>query len=116
MLTGNLTNQFDNGQCSWIYYSTICYPWGKGVITNYGFLYGDNLMKLKQGIYNNGVLVSDGTLMSGNSLVRSSLAGSGISVYQGAIKTNSNGVLISDGTYRLWRVRYWAMTCSATEF
>lgn len=97
MLTGTLTNQFNNGQCSWINYSTICYPWGKGVITNYGFLYGDSLMTLKQGIYNNGVLMSDGTSLSGTTLVRNtSKTSSGVNVYQGVLI--SDGVLMSDGS------------------
>jgi subtilisin family serine protease len=97
MLTGTLTNQFGNGQCSWIHYSNVCYPWGKGVITNYGFLYGDNLMKLKQGIYNNGVIMGDGTYLSGSSLLRkTNLTSSGVNVYQGV--TMGDGVIMGDGS------------------
>ncbi|MEP6903135.1 MAG: S8 family peptidase [Actinomycetota bacterium] len=97
MLNGTLTNQQGSGQCSYTWTST-CDPWGKGIITNFGFLYGDSLMTTKQGIYSSGTLVSDGTVMSGTSLVRSSsLTTSNVNVYQGAIKINSNGVLVSDG-------------------
>lgn len=72
--------------------------WGKGMVTNYGLLYGDALMANWQGMYSNGVLVSDGTKMSGTTLIRSATVLSNVNLYQGAIKINSNGVLISDGT------------------
>lgn len=71
--------------------------WGKGVITNYGFLHGNDLMTKWQGMYANGVLVGDGTTFSGSTLTRSSTLTSGtLSLYQGAIR--NNGVLVGDGT------------------
>ncbi len=71
--------------------------WGKGVITNYGFLYGNDLMTKFQGMYKNGVLVGDGTPFSGTVIARSTTLTSGtLSLYQGAIK--NNGVLVGDGT------------------
>jgi subtilisin family serine protease len=71
--------------------------WGKGVITNFGFLYGNDLMNKWQGMYGNGVLVSDGTPFASGVLTKSTTKTSGtLSLYQGAIK--NNGVLVSDGT------------------
>ena len=49
-----------------------------------------------QGMYANGVLVSDGTTMSGTTLIRSSTVTSNVSLSQGAVKINLNGVLVSD--------------------
>lgn len=70
--------------------------WGKGIITNFGFLYGNDLMNKWQGMYASGVLVSDSTPISGSNLTKSSTLTSGtLSLYQGAIK--NNGVLVSDG-------------------
>ena len=74
--------------------------WGKGIVTNHGFIYGDDLMNKWQGMYASGVLISDGTPFSGSSLTKSTTKTSGtLSLYQGAIK--NNGVLISDGTLYL---------------
>ena len=71
--------------------------WGKGVVTNYGFLSGNDLMNKWQKMYANGVLISDGTPFSGSTLTKSTTLTSGtLSLYQGAIR--NNGVLISDGT------------------
>ncbi len=71
--------------------------WGKGVITNYGFLYGNDLMNKWQGMYGSGVLVGDGTPFVSGLLTRSTTMTSGtLSLYQGAIK--NNGVLVGDGT------------------
>lgn len=71
--------------------------WGRGVITNFGFLYGNDLMNKWQGMYANGVLISDATPFSGSSITKSTSLTSGtLNLYQGAIK--NNGVLISDGT------------------
>ena len=39
--------------------------WSKGVITNFGFLSGNDLMNKWQGMYSNGVLMADGTPFSG---------------------------------------------------
>lgn len=70
--------------------------WGKGVITNYGFLSGNDLMNKWQGMYALGVLVSDSTPFSGSSITRStSLTNGTLSLYQGAI--TNNGVLVGDG-------------------
>lgn len=74
--------------------------WGKGIITNFGFLYGNDLMNKWQGMYANGVLVSDSTPFSGSALTRSTTMTNGtLSLYQGAI--SNNGVLVSDGTLYL---------------
>ncbi len=70
--------------------------WGKGVITNYGFLYGNDLMNKWQGMYTNGVIMGDGTPFTGGTLRRSTALTSGsLTTYQGAIK--NNGVLMGDG-------------------
>ena len=74
--------------------------WGKGVITNFGFLYGDDLMNKWQGMYGNGVLINDGTPFANGVLTKSSTKTSGtLSLYQGAI--SNNGVLVSDGVLYL---------------
>jgi len=74
--------------------------WGKGIVTNFGFLYGNDLMNKWQGMYANGVLVSDSTPFSGTTIARSTTLTSGtLSLYQGAI--SNNGVLVSDGALYL---------------
>lgn len=86
--------------------------WGKGVITNFGVLYGDELMTKWQAMYANGVLISDGTIYSGSTLSKvSSKTTSGVSLLQGA-RTN-NGVLVSDGVTFLTAT---AMAGSPTPF
>jgi subtilisin family serine protease len=90
-----LTGSLPSSQTSSISGQTVY--WGKGVITNFGFLYGNDLMVKWQGMYANGVLMSDGTPFSGSTLSKSTSKTSGtLSLYQGAIK--NNGVLMSDGT------------------
>lgn len=70
--------------------------WGKGVVTNYAFLFGNDLMNFYQGIYGNGVLISDGTPFANGTLAKSStLTTSGVGFYRGVI--DNNGVLITDG-------------------
>ncbi len=70
--------------------------WGKGVITNFGFIYGNDLMNKWQGMYASGVLVSDSTPFSGTTISKSTTMTSGsLNLFQGAIK--NNGVLVSDG-------------------
>ena len=87
---GHLTSQSSNFWGATVY-------WGKGVMTNHGFLYGNDLMNKWQGMYGNGVLVGDGTPFSGSTLTKSSTLTSGtLTLYQGAIK--NNGVLVGDGT------------------
>jgi serine protease AprX len=72
-----------------------CY-WGKGVITNYGFLYGDNLMNLWQGMYGVGIILGDGTSFANGTLTRSSSLTSGtMNLFSGAI--TSNGIILGDG-------------------
>lgn len=97
MLTGNLTNQQGEGQFSWLYNTpSRCY-WGRGIITNQGFLYGDNLMKYYQAVYSNGTLLADATPYVNGTLTRSStLTSSGVNLYSGAI--SNTGTLLADGT------------------
>ncbi len=65
--------------------------WGKGVITNYGFLYGNDLMNKFQGMYKNGVLVGDGTPFSGTAITRSTTLTSGtLTLYQGRSETTAS--------------------------
>ncbi len=97
MLTGNLTNQQGSGQFSWLYQSPAPCYWGRGLITNQGFLYGDNLMKYYQGVYANGTLLADATPYVNGALTRSStLTSSGVNLYSGAI--SNTGTLLADGT------------------
>lgn len=73
----------------------ICY-WSQGVITNYGFLQGENLMTLYQGMYGNGVIMGDSTPFVNGQMTRlTSLTTSGLSLYSGSL--TSNGVLMGDG-------------------
>lgn len=77
--------------------ATTNVPWGKGVMTNYGFLTGNDLMLKWQGMYGMGVLIGDGTPFGSTAMTRSTTLTSGtMTLYQGAIK--NNGVLIGDGT------------------
>lgn len=93
--TALLTSSLPTSQTSVIGGQTVY--WGKGVITNFGFLYGNDLMNKWQGMYANGVLMSDSTPFSGSTISRSTTLTNGtLSLYQGAIR--NNGVLMSDGT------------------
>jgi hypothetical protein len=97
MLTGALTNQQGSGQFSWLYSSPAPCYWGRGVITNQGFLHGDNLMKNYQGVYGRGTLLADATPFVNGTLTRSTtLTSSGVNLYSGAIF--NNGTLLADGT------------------
>ena len=91
MLTGSLpSSQRSSIAGQYVY-------WGKGIVTNFGFLYGNDLMVKYQGMYGNGVLMSDSTPFSGSLISRSTSMTSGtLTLYQGVIK--NNGVLMSDGT------------------
>jgi serine protease AprX len=93
-----LTSVLPVSQTSVIYGQTV--NWGKSVVTNHGFLYGNDLMNKWQGMYANGVLASDSTPFSGTAITKSATLTSGtLNLYQGAIK--NNGVLASDGTLYL---------------
>jgi serine protease AprX len=93
-----LTGVLPTSQTSVICGQTV--TWGKSIITNHGFLYGNDLMNKWQGMYANGVLASDGTPFSGTAITKSTALTSGtLNLYQGAIK--NNGVLASDGTLYL---------------
>ena len=83
--------------------------WGQGIITNYGFLYGSDLINKWQPMYGQGKTLADATSYSGSLLVRSTtLTSSGVLLYTGAITTTgtlladgtllSNGTLLADGT------------------
>lgn len=95
-----LNDSLPASQSSYIAGQT-CY-WGKGIITNFGFLHGDNLMKNWQGMYGSGVVVADGTVISSGQLVPvSTRVSSGVSVGKGAVSNNglvlSDGVVLADG-------------------
>ncbi len=71
--------------------------WSKGIVTNFGFIYGNDLMNKWQGMYANGVLAADATPFSGTTISKSATLTSGtLSLYQGSIY--NNGVLAADGT------------------
>lgn len=71
--------------------------WGRGIVTNYGFLYGSDLINKWQAAYAQGRVLDEATPYTSGQLTRSTtLTSSGVSLYAGAI-TNS-GVLLSDGS------------------
>lgn len=71
--------------------------WGRGIITNYGFLYGSNLITYWQSVYAQGKVLADATPYVYGLLTRSTtLTCSGVYLYSGSITTN--GTLLSDGT------------------
>lgn len=95
-------------QENWIQGGEAC-VWGQGVITNYGFLYGSDLINKWQPMYGQGKTLADATTFNGSALIRSTtLTSSGVMLYAGAITNNSvllssgtllsNGVLLADGT------------------
>jgi subtilisin family serine protease len=70
--------------------------WGRGVITNYGFLHGSELMTKWQGMYGSGVLMSDSTPYSNGQISKlASLVTNSVNLFRGAI--SNSGVLMSDG-------------------
>ena len=71
--------------------------WGKGIITNYGFLNGNELMTKWQAMYANGRALIEGTPFANGVLTKSStLTTAGVTLYNGAI--TNNGVVLGDGT------------------
>jgi len=77
-------------------WDTHSLPWGKGVITNYGFLWGNDLINLYQGMYAQGKLFTDATPFTNGTLTKSSsMVTAGVNFYSGIIQ--NNGVLVSDG-------------------
>lgn len=96
--TSLLTNALPTSQTSTIGGETVY--WGKGVITNFGFLSGNDLMNKWQGMYASGTLMSDSTPFSGSGIVKSStLTYGSLNLFQGVIK--NNGVIMGDGTLML---------------
>jgi subtilisin family serine protease len=76
--------------------------WGQGVITDYCFLYGSDLMTKWQGMYGQGKILADSTSVSNGVIVKDfSLMSTGVLSSNGAVTTNGvlmgDGVLISDG-------------------
>ena len=70
--------------------------WGQGVITNYGFLTGSELMTKWQGMYAPGKILSDGTNYASSTLtLATGNTTTGVSLYNGAI--TNNGVVLGDG-------------------
>lgn len=70
--------------------------WGQGVITDYYFLYGSNLMTEWQGMYATGALLADATFDWNGVMVQNrSLVARGISNSGGVVQ--NSGVLLRDG-------------------
>lgn len=95
-----LTGSLPSSQTSTIFGTT--FAWGQGVITDYCFLYGSNLMTKWQGAYAQGVLLSDATGVSYFSLTQNtSLVSTGVQNSSGSLQSTgvllSDGVLVSDG-------------------
>jgi subtilisin family serine protease len=71
--------------------------WGKGIITNHVFLYGNDLMNKWQGMYASGIIMGDSTPYSGGTITRSTTLTSGtLSMSQGAV--TQSGIIMGDGT------------------
>ncbi|MBS1809231.1 MAG: S8 family serine peptidase [Acidobacteria bacterium] len=85
-----LTSLLPASQSSVIGYET-CY-WGQGVITNYCFLYGNNLMTYWQGIYGRYSVLADATKVT-NGLITQVPGFTSSGVLQ------SGGVVFSDGGF-----------------
>ncbi len=74
------------------------FAWGQGVITNYGFLSGSDLMTYWQGAYANGVMLTDSTSVINGVFTRSStLTSSGVRLTSGAVQINSGSVTLASG-------------------
>ena len=73
------------------------YSWGKGIITNYGHLTGNDLMNYWQGMYASGVVLGDGTPYASGTLTRSTTKTYGtLSLFSGSY-TQGMGVVLGDG-------------------
>lgn len=72
--------------------------WGKGVITNWGFLYGNKLMTKWQGIYGSGLALADGTAIADNefTIVKNRVT-SGVGLYSGIARITGSGLALADG-------------------
>ena len=91
MLTGNLptpqASQIAGETCSW----------GQGVITDYCFLYGSNLMTNWQGMYSPSSLLADATSVV-NGVLRQNVGLVSGSVFNSAGAVLNNGIVMADGT------------------
>ncbi len=93
--TALLTTALPSAQSSVINGQTC--NWSKGVITNYGFLNGNELMTKWQGMYANGIILGDATsIVSGQLTQSTTLTTSKVTLYNGAI--TNNGIILGDGT------------------
>jgi subtilisin family serine protease len=90
-----LTAALPTSQTSVIAGQTV--KWSQGVVTNYGFLYGSNLMTYWQSIYGNGVMLADATSVAGGLLTQVSGRTYSVSLKNGAVRIDSSGAVLSDG-------------------
>ena len=73
------------------------FDWSQGIITNYSFVTGLDLMLKYQKVYGTGLLISDGLLVaSGHLLSNTIMLTDGVEVGEGVI--TSSGHLLSNGT------------------
>ena len=87
-------------QTSSIWGETV--PWSQGVITNYGFLSGSNLMKYWQSVYASGQVLGDATTYANGVLSLVSGKTFNATLKAGAYKINSNGLILGDSANTLF--------------
>jgi hypothetical protein len=76
-----------------------CY-WSQGILTNYTYVTGTDLITKYQKVYGTGILLSDGLLIAnGILLANTTMMSDGIQIGDGVL--TSNGILLADGTLLL---------------
>ncbi|MFN7945969.1 MAG: S8 family peptidase [Blastocatellia bacterium] len=94
--TALLTAALPTSQTSTIAGQNI--KWSQGVVTNFGFLYGSELMTKWQSVYGSGVMLADATAVTSGVFSRvSGKTTAGVSLKNGAVSISSSGVMLADG-------------------
>ncbi|MBL8203231.1 MAG: S8 family serine peptidase [Blastocatellia bacterium] len=74
------------------------FNWGRGVITNWGFLSGTELMTQWQSVYGTGQILGDATICGNGVFSKvASMTSSGVVLKTGAFNITTNGQVLGDG-------------------
>ncbi len=98
--TALLKAALPTSQTSTIYGET--FKWSQGVITNYGFLSGSNLMTYWQGVYGTGQVLGDATAYSSSTVSLVSGKTYSVTLKAGAYTIKGSGVILGDSTNTLF--------------
>ncbi len=87
------------------------FKWGQGVITNFGFLSGSDLMNYWQGVYGSGQVLGDATTYANSTFSKvSGKTTSGATLFSGALNIKGSGLILGDSTNTVFAggLRRWS--------